>query len=1069
VTAGAGVDLAAHVAAAATRGELVVQPRMGMSDPRRMAEGLRAVAAVPAATVGTITLDSYTRVSDHAAARAAVRRGAPLNGFPLVAHGAEVTARVVRDVAGTIPVQVRHGSAAPGDIFATMVRAGLATSEGGPVSYCLPYGRVPLAESVRAWARATCTLAEDGRSAGVRPHLETFGGCLLGQLCPPSLLVAVSVLEGLFFVQHGVDSVSLSYAQQTSEGQDVEALTALRRLAARLLPPRVDRHLVLYTYMGVYPQTAEGARRLLAGSVDVAVRGGAERLIVKTVAEAHRIPTVGENVEALTAAAARARQARRSVRGPSGDEVDASEVLAETTALVEAVLELSDDVGTALVRAFAAGLLDVPFCLHQDNAGATQGAIDADGRLYWADSGRLPLPGGARTRAGRITSRRLVTMLSHAARRFDGPALGGPVPAVPPGPVAAAHEGPLARIALVGTGPRGVAVLERLAARLTERPPARPVEILALDAVEVGCGRIWRTDQPEYLLMNTPAGEVTMFSGPPDDGPPRAGAGPSLGEWWQAVDPAHGDPNGYAPRALYGRYLRQVFDTVLAGLPAPVRVRPVRTRVRSLTRSPAGAWRLESPELGGVDVDRVVLTTGHASPEPDGEHARLAAFAARRPGARYVRADSAADMALDDLPAGSVVGVLGLGLSFYDVMAALTVGRGGRFEAAGDGLRYEPSGREPLLVAGSRSGVPVPARGRNQKPPDHVYVPLLFTRSRMRTARRRGPLDFRRDVEPWLLAEMDLVHHGTALRRLYGKQAVTLFHERVTETVDPTDPRAAVVEQARRLGGPALPALDLPARARPFAGRRFGSPEAYHRVVADHVRRDLAEAEEGNVDGPVKAALDTLRDVRAVLRVAVDHGGLTAASHREFLASFVPVASALSAGPPRVRLHQVLALLDAGVLRLLGPGSVFTGDDRTGRWRGDAAQVSGAAVLLDAFVDARIPTPDVRRDPAPLTRSLLRAGVWSSFTNASAGGRLRTGGVHVTGAPYHPVRSDGAPEQDLYVLGIPTEHTRWFTQVGSGRPGRWGDFTGDADAVAEHLMEFLAQRVTPAPAQEVVA
>jgi methylaspartate mutase epsilon subunit len=36
----------------------------------------------------------------------------------------------------------------------------------------------------------------------------------------------------------------------------------------------------------------------------------------------------------------------------------------------------------------------------------------------------------------------------------------------------------------------------------------------------------------------------------------------------------------------------------------------------------------------------------------------------------------------------------------------------------------------------------------------------------------------------------------------------------------------------------------------------------------------------------------------------------------------------------------------------------------------------------------------------------------------------------------------------MYVLGIPTEHTRWFTQVGSGRPGAWGEFTCDADAIA---------------------
>jgi hypothetical protein len=218
----------------------------------------------------------------------------------------------------------------------------------------------------------------------------------------------------------------------------------------------------------------------------------------------------------------------------------------------------------------------------------------------------------------------------------------------------------------------------------------------------------------------------------------------------------------------------------------------VRTRVRSLTRGPSGAWRLEGPELGAVDVDRVVLTTGHAFPNWTASTRawRRSPPAARRPPSGCpLRAWGLRGGHGSGRPVGgSVVGVLGLGLSFYDVMAALTIGRGERFEAAGDGLQYEPSGREPLVVAGSRSGVPVPARGRNQKPPDYVYVPLLFTRSRMLRARRRGPLHFSRDVEPSLVAEMDLVHHGTALRRAHGERAVRLFHERVTATIDPADP-----------------------------------------------------------------------------------------------------------------------------------------------------------------------------------------------------------------------------------------------------------------------------------------
>ena len=51
-----------------------------------------------------------------------------------------------------------------------------------------------------------------------------------------SLLVAMSVLECLFFRQHGVRSVSLSYAQQTNAEQDTEAVFTLRRMAAELLP-----------------------------------------------------------------------------------------------------------------------------------------------------------------------------------------------------------------------------------------------------------------------------------------------------------------------------------------------------------------------------------------------------------------------------------------------------------------------------------------------------------------------------------------------------------------------------------------------------------------------------------------------------------------------------------------------------------------------------------------------------------------------------------------------------------------------------------------------------------------
>lgn len=438
--------LGAFVGAAARRGALVVQPRMGFAEPGRMRAGLAAVKAADAATVGTITLDSYTRLGRFTSVSAALHGGEPLNGYPIVNHPLAVTAAMLEGIVDAgFPVQVRHGSAHPWPVFDALVRLGIGASEGGPVSYCLPYGRTPLADAVRNWTAATRRFA-DLRDRRIEPHLETFGGCVMGQLCPPSLLVALSVLEAMFFTANGIRSVSLSYAQQTHHGQDVEALAALRSLAEEHLVG-VDWHVVLYAYMGLYPVTRAGSEHLLALAAELAVQSGAERLIVKTAAESRRIPTVADNVDALVLAA---RVAGRAVRGaapgvpagddrpdspnrrestgrpnpsPTDDATGGSSIYLQARALIAAVLELGegDDLGRALVTAFRRGYLDVPYCLHPDNAGRTRSHLDADGRLCWAQIGAMPLgdlvPPSAQRH--RVTSFGLLRDLSYVRRRFD--------------------------------------------------------------------------------------------------------------------------------------------------------------------------------------------------------------------------------------------------------------------------------------------------------------------------------------------------------------------------------------------------------------------------------------------------------------------------------------------------------------------------------------------------------------------------------------------------------------------------------------------------------------------------
>ncbi|MEK6227941.1 MAG: methylaspartate mutase [Actinomycetota bacterium] len=409
-----------YVARQASAGRLVVQPRMGFSATERMREGLLAVKRAAGSTAGTITLDSFTRIGRHASAIRHLDEELTLNGYPIVAYGPDATRAMLEGVEDVdFPIQVRHGSADPREIFAAMLASGLYASEGGPISYCLPYSRTPLAEAVPAWRESAELLAE-AQAAGGPVHMETFGGCLLGQLCPPSLLVAVSLLEGVFFQTHGLTNVSLSYAQQTSPAQDREAVAALRRLADEFLPG-VDWHVVIYTYMGLFPSTLEGAQALLDESVRLASESGAERLIVKTALEAFRIPTIEENVEALERSADLALQVRRMsmADGLYFDMYESdSETYAEARGLIEAVLQLDTDIDAALLKAFERGILDIPFCLHPDNRNEARSVIAPDGRLQWLDTGQMPLPQPHHA-ADSLTADGLLTSLNYTASRYD--------------------------------------------------------------------------------------------------------------------------------------------------------------------------------------------------------------------------------------------------------------------------------------------------------------------------------------------------------------------------------------------------------------------------------------------------------------------------------------------------------------------------------------------------------------------------------------------------------------------------------------------------------------------------
>lgn len=638
---------------------------------------------------------------------------------------------------------------------------------------------------------------------------------------------------------------------------------------------------------------------------------------------------------------------------------------------------------------------------------------------------------------------------------------------------------PAATIAIVGAGPRGLSVLERLLAiaRVLDPPSAGAgLTVEVIDPHEAGAGRVWREDQSGVLLMNTVIGQITIFG--PDPACPGQETGPSLLDWLRARPGAGGcdwGPNDYAPRRLYGEYLADAYRKIVDERPDWVRVRTRRDEVVRLVEAES-RYALHHRSGRRSIADCVVLATGHQRTLLTAHQQELADFARDRPGVRYVPADSPADMPLEQVSRDDVVALRGLGLTFYDIVALLTEHRGGTFvRDETDALVYRPSGREPRIVAGSRSGVPFPARGVNQKRVHDAYQPAHCTSARIdalresaRRARVDDRLDFRTEVLPLVMVEV----HRTFLTNLVRQRSGETSGAEFLDAFDRTVRSGGDLRALRRSFDVDVPLPELDSLARPFEGLRFASPRHFAAHLTRYLEEDLRQAGQGNLDGPLKASLDVLRDLRGVLRQAVDHNGLLPDSQRWFESWYAPRNSLLSAGPPALRVEQLGALARAGIVEVVGPGAQFETDAATGRFSVASPHVAGSARTATWLVEASSPDPQLRRNASPLYVQMLADGVVTEHVNPAAGGSAAawpTGGVAVTTRPFNVVDAAGRVRPSLFVLGIPTEHTRWFTQVGSSKPGASTSFTRDAEAIAvASLARVLGCAIPDGPVSAVL-
>ena len=146
-------------------------------------------------------------------------------------------------------------------------------------------------------------------------------------------------------------------------------------------------------------------------------------------------------------------------------------------------------------------------------------------------------------------------------------------------------------VAVVGAGPRGTSFLERLLAVVEEfaatvAPAGDPwpepeglLNIVVIDPYQPGPGHVWRTEQSELFLMNTPSFYPTVAA---VEAPGLRESSVALTfDQWRMANPGRAgvlDRTDYPPRSVYGHYLEEMYREVVDALTASAAVGAVEWR-----------------------------------------------------------------------------------------------------------------------------------------------------------------------------------------------------------------------------------------------------------------------------------------------------------------------------------------------------------------------------------------------------------------------------------------------------------------------------------------------------------
>ena len=556
-----------------------------------------------------------------------------------------------------------------------------------------------------------------------------------------------------------------------------------------------------------------------------------------------------------------------------------------------------------------------------------------------------------------------------------------------------------------------------------ERVPGVDLAVHVIEPGTPGSG-VYDVIQPDYLVLNNPCGELSLYPFETEADQPCYAVG--LYEWavaqgyrWvgaRCVKDPTGQPverHHFLPRRLMGEYLQWFYRALVAGAPPSLHIAHHATAAIDVVARRDGSEEVHLANGVAVVVDHVIVTSGHTANQHADETGRdLEPY----PVGSYV----------DSIPTGASVAVSGMGLVAVDVVTALTIGRGGEFAEDGAGLRYRPSGREPRLQLFCRSGLPFTAKSVTGKDRSDVYKPVICTPEALHAlSGRRRRVDVRSELLPLLFGEMYARYYAQTAFRASGTAAAgAAVRERLRTAWGEGRFDRELAHFAARLGSFDASAL--------FFGHqpKYHGSNDYEQFVYQSLADDLREAEVPDGASPVKSAAEVFRIFRDSMRSVVELGGLSLDSYLDFNADICSRIHRLVAGPPALRSRQMLALMDAGVVRMpYGPaparGLAVTNDTPiASRTRMSSTAFAQAYVEdVDIVIRGHLEEPRIAGSASQLLTRLYSRGRVSQLRY----GDVAVGSVDLT-ADSHPIDVEGLPQLRISMFGVLTEGVRHFTQ-----------------------------------------